>query len=226
MARLFVVGTPIGNLGDITLRALDVLRGVDVIVCEDTRVTKRLLDKYDIKKPLKSYHAQSGQMKVKQIIDLLESEKDIALVSDAGTPTISDPGVLLVQKIKKELPEVEIITIPGASALTSALSISGLSASDFLFLGFLPHKKGRETLFNEIKGSKRTVVFYESTHRIIKTLEKLSKILAPSRKIVVARELTKIYEECISGTPTEIISYFHDYTAKQKGEFVVLVEGA
>lgn len=226
MPTLYIIATPIGNLEDITLRAVRVLREVDVVLCEDTRVTKKLLDKYEIKTPTMSYHSHSTLSKVEKVFELLEGGKNLALVSDAGTPTISDPGVLLVSQIKEKFSnDVKIVPIPGPSAVVSALSVSGLPSSDFLFLGFLPHKKGRETLFKEIANSKRTVAFYESPHRIIKTLRSLATILGDTRKVVVARELTKIYEEIVSGTPVEIISYFQKNEDKTKGEFVVIVEG-
>lgn len=224
MSKLYVVATPIGNLGDITIRAIDILKSVDLILCEDTRVTKKLLDHLEINTPTMSYHAQSKLSKIEKIIELLKEGKDLALVSDAGTPTISDPGVLLIKKVKEELPEVEIITIPGASAVTAALSISGLPASEFLFLGFLPHKKGRETLFKEISENKRTTVFYESPHRIMKTINSLNEY-CPERKIVLARELTKMYEETIEGTASKIKEILENNEEKIRGEFVVIVEG-
>jgi|SRR3989344_5259644 len=223
MSTLYIVGTPIGNLGDITLRALEVLKEVDVILCEDTRVTKKLLNHYGIKKETISYHAHSGPSKVKRAIELLKSGKNLAVVSCAGTPGISDPGGVLVKSIREEVPEAKIVTVPGPSALIAILSISGLPSSDFLFLGFLPHKRGRETLFKEMAESKRTIVFYESPHRIIKTLKSLTKNLTIYRKVGVGRELTKIYEEFVSGTPTEILGYFEENKEKQKGEFVVVV---
>ncbi len=230
MSTLYIVATPIGNLEDITLRALYVLREVDIILCEDTRVTKKLLDKYEINTPTMSYHAHSKLSKVEKIFELLEGEKNIALVSDAGTPTISDPGVLLVSQIKEKLVksgslQVDIVPIPGPSAVVAALSASGLPSSDFLFLGFLPHKKGRETLFKEITESKRTVVFYESPHRILKALDSLMEHLGSKRKVVVARELTKIHEQIISGNPKELLTYFESNPGKVRGEFVVVVEG-
>jgi len=234
MTTLYIVSTPIGNLEDITLRALRVLSEVDMVLCEDTRVTKKLLDKYDIKVPTMSYHSHSKLSKVDKIFSMLEEGKNIALVSDAGTPTISDPGVLLVSQVKEKFSNppaggVKIIPIPGPSAVVAALSASGLPASDFLFLGFLPHKKGRETLFKEIAESKRTVVFYESPHRILKTLSSLQDHLDVSRpsdrKVTIARELTKIYEEIVSGTPQELVSYFDKNPDKIKGEFVVMVDG-
>jgi len=225
MSTLYIIATPIGNLEDITLRALRVLKEVDTILCEDTRMTAKLLQKYDIKTPTLSYHSHSGLAKVEKIFELLEEGKNLALVSDAGTPTISDPGVLLVSQVKEKFgQEVSIVPIPGPSAVISALSASGLPSSDFLFLGFLPHKKGRETLFKEIALSKRTTVFYESPHRILKTLESLKKHLDEKRRIVVARELTKIYEEMVTGTTEEMLRYFEKNKDKVKGEFVVMVD--
>ena len=222
MQKFYVVATPIGNLEDITYRAVRVLSEVDLILCEDTRVTINLLNKYDINKPTMSYHSQSKLAKLDKILELIGEGKTLALVSDAGTPTISDPGSVLVSKIREAFPDIEIIALPGASALVSALSVSGLPASEFTFLGFLPHKKGRETLFKEISEMKRTVVFYESPHRIMKTLDSLKKYVG-ERKIVIARELSKIYEQIISGTPSEVEKYFLDNQDKVRGEFVVLV---
>ena len=227
MATLYVIGTPIGNLEDITLRALRVLGEVDVILCEDTRTTKVLLDKHGISTPTLSYHTHSGIAKVEKIIELLQEGKNLALVTDAGTPGISDPGSLLVSKVREALPDAKIESIPGPSALTAALSIAGVPASDFLFLGFLPHKKGRETLFKEIAEAKRTVVFYESPHRILKTLESLDLHLGAKlpngKKVMIARELTKIYEEVVSGTPDELLEFFKSNPDKVRGEFVVIV---
>ncbi len=222
MQKFYVVGTPIGNLEDITYRAVRILGEVDMILCEDTRVTINLLNKYGIKKPTMSYHSQSKLAKLDKIIEMISEGKTLALVSDAGTPTISDPGSVLVSKIRETFSDVEVVAIPGASALVSALSISGLPASEFLFLGFLPHKKGRETLFKEIATTERTIVFYESPHRIIKSLESLKKYVG-ERKIVIARELSKIYEQIVSGNADEILSYFAKNTDKVRGEFVVLV---
>lgn len=222
---LYIVATPIGNLEDITLRALRILKEVDMILCEDTRMTKRLCEKYDIRTPLMSYHAHSGLTKVDTIFERLKEGKILALVSDAGTPTISDPGVLLIQQIKKEFgDQVTIVPIPGPSALVAALSASGLSAPTFTFLGFLPHKKGRETLFKDIAGSKRAVVFYESPHRIEKTLTSLEKVLSPSRQVVIARELTKIHEEFIVGSVQDVLTRLLR-SDTVRGEFVVMIEG-
>jgi 16S rRNA (cytidine1402-2'-O)-methyltransferase len=222
MPKFYIVATPIGNMGDITLRAIETLKAVDLILCEDTRETKKLLDKYDIHKPTMSYHAQSKLAKTDKIFELLKEGKDLALVSDAGTPGISDPGAMLVSKIKEELSDVTIVPIPGATALITALSGSGLPTHEFTFLGFLPHKKGRETLFKEIAQSKRTMVFYESPHRILKTLESLVKF-CPNKNVCVARELTKIYEEFKTGTPEEVLEYFVKNKEKQRGEFTVIV---
>jgi len=223
MSNFYIVATPIGNMQDITLRALEVLKTVDIILCEDTRTTGRLLERHGIKNHLMSYHAQSKLAKVDKIFELIEEGKNIALVSDAGTPTISDPGALLISKIKDKFADtVKVIPIPGASALITALSASGLPTHEFVFLGFLPHKKGRETLFKEIAEAKRTVIFYESTHRMLKTLETLIKF-CPDKKVCVARELTKIYEEFKTGSAEELLAFFNENKEKQKGEFVVLV---
>ena len=186
MSKFYVVATPIGNMGDITYRAIETLKSVDLILCEDTRMTKRLLDKYSINKPTMSYHAHSKLSKTDKIFELLEEGKNLALVSDAGTPGISDPGAMLISKIKLDLRDsVDVIPIPGATALITALSASGLPTHEFTFLGFLPHKKGRETLFKEIAEAKRTMVFYESPHRILKTLESLQKF-CPDKKVCIA----------------------------------------
>lgn len=225
MTKFYVVATPIGNLEDITLRAIRVLSEVDLILCEDTRVTKKLLNKYQINKLTESYHSKSKISKTEKIIELLKGGKNLALVSDAGTPTISDPGSVLVREIREKLPFVQIITIPGPSAILAALSISGVPTAEFIFLGFIPHKKGRETLFKEIKDLKRTVVFYESPHRILKTLNSLNEILKDekNRKVSVAREMTKIFEELVDGSAEEVLNYFQKNPEKVRGEFVVIV---
>lgn len=224
MAALYIVGTPIGNLEDITLRALRVLKEVDLVLCEDTRVTKRLLSKYEIDTPTMSYHAQSKLAKVDKILTLLEEGKNLALVSDAGTPCISDPGVLLVSQVREKFgDEVAIVPLPGPSALITALSGAGISVAEFTFLGFLPHKKGRETLFKEIAESKRVTAFYESPHRIKKTLESLEKFCGKERGVVAARELTKIYEEFVLGTVAEARAHFAQNPDRIRGEFVIIV---
>ncbi|MEK7213632.1 MAG: 16S rRNA (cytidine(1402)-2'-O)-methyltransferase [Patescibacteria group bacterium] len=220
MSTFYVIATPIGNLEDITLRAIRILKEVDIVLCEDTRVTKRLFERHGISTPLLSYHVKSGEAKVNLILEKISESKNIALVTDAGTPGISDPGSLLISKIRETYPELSIISIPGPSALTGALSISGVPIHEFIFLGFMPHKKGRETLFKEIAESKRTFVFYESTHRILKTLESLKNV---NRKVTIVRELTKIYEEILQGSADEILKILTGTPEKQKGEFVVIV---
>jgi 16S rRNA (cytidine1402-2'-O)-methyltransferase len=222
---LYIVSTPIGNLEDITLRALRILKEVDLILCEDTRETGKILKHYDIQNKTNSYHANSKLSKIDSIIEMLQDGKQIALVSDAGTPIISDPGILLVQEIIKVLPNVRIVPIPGASALLSAVVASGINAHEFTYMGFIPHKKGRETFFKEIADSTRTVVFYESVHRIEKTLESLSAHLDKDRKVVIGRELTKLFEEFVRGNSKEIKEYFKNNKDKIRGEFVVIVEG-
>lgn len=229
MSKFYVVGTPIGNMEDITYRAVRILGEVDLVLCEDTRVTKNLLNKYNIKTTTYSYPsdnlkpgADKANPKVEYILKMIGEGKTLALVSDAGTPTISDPGSVLVGKIKEAYPEVEIIAIPGPSAVISALSISGLPVAEFTFFGFLPHKKGRETLFKEIAAAERVSVFYESPHRILKALESLNKF-APNKKVTIARELTKVFEQIISGTPAEVTHYFTVNADKVRGEFVVIV---
>lgn len=221
---LYVVATPIGNMEDMTFRAVRTLKEVDLILCEDTRTTGKLLERYDIKNKTMSYHAHSSSGKEDAIIRMLEDGKNIALVSDAGTPCISDPGVLLVDRVRKTFEnDAKIITIPGASALLSALSVSGISAANFMFLGFLPHKKGRETIFKQIAETTYTIAFYESPHRIMKTLASLREVLPVDRQVVIARELTKQFEETVRGTPEEILEFFTQNPEKERGEFVVIV---
>ncbi len=223
--QLYLVPTPIGNLEDITLRALRVLKEVDLVLCEDTSVTQRLFKEYDITTPTTVFFANTGIRNIEKILFLLEEGKSLALVSDAGTPTISDPGVLLVKRIYEELPEVKVIVLPGASALTTALSLSGISSATFTFYGFLPHKKGRETLLTRVTESDTTSVFYESVHRIEKTLAHLVTLLDPKRMVVIARELTKLHEEVVRGTAEEVMRYFEEHKDHVRGEFVVIVEG-
>lgn len=221
---LSVVATPIGNLGDITLRALETLKQADAIACEDTRVTAKLLTRYDIQKPLLVYHSQSGRLAATRILALLGEGKHVALVTDAGTPGISDPGSMLVSEVRARLgDDVRIEAIPGASAVTAALSIAGIPTNEFTFLGFLPHKKGRQTLMKEIADTERAVVFYESPHRIQKALAELAEALPEERKIVVLRELTKLFESVVSGTAVEVGAYFDAHAKEVRGEFVVIV---
>ena len=223
MGTLYIVATPIGNLEDITLRALRILKEVDTILCEDTRTTRVLLNKYDITTKCISYHAHSKENKESRIISMLTEGKNLALVSDAGTPCISDPGVLLIKNIREQLGiEAIVVPIPGPTALIAALSASGISAAEFTFLGFLPHKKGREKIFTEIAHSSRVIAFYESPHRMLKTLASLS-LSSPDSRIMIAREITKQFEQFIEGTPSELQNYFTEHTDKMRGEFVVIV---
>ncbi|MCL5094265.1 MAG: 16S rRNA (cytidine(1402)-2'-O)-methyltransferase [Patescibacteria group bacterium] len=215
MGKLYVVGTPIGNLGDITLRALETLKNVDYIACEDTRITIKLLNHFDIKKPLISYYQHSKLSKIDYLIGLLKEGKDIALVTDAGTPGISDPGGVLIAEAVKN--NIKIIPNPGPNAAISALSISGFPTDEFLFLGFLPKKKGRQTLLNSLRNEKRTIAFYESPERIKRTLNDLLEFLG-DRGVVVCRELTKMFEEIYRGKVSQVLPKI-----KEKGEFVVVL---
>lgn len=220
MATLFVIATPIGNLEDITLRALRIFKEVDLIACEDTRVTKNLLNHYEIQKSLISYHQHSKVEKIDFLVYKLKEGKNIALVSDAGTPGISDPGGLLVKAAAEAGIKIEVV--PGPSALTAAVSLSGLALDRFSFLGFLPHKKGREKLIKEIIESKSPVIFYESVHRIQKALLQLYEF-GLDREVVVCRELTKMFETVYRGQIKEVIKQLDE--EHTKGEFVVIVEG-
>ena len=226
MSTLYVVATPIGNLEDISKRALRILAEVDLILCEDTRVTKRLLDHYQIKTPTLSYHQHSKIQKIEQVIGFLKGSKNLALVSDAGTPGISDPGGKLVKKVIESLSNsVKIVPIPGPSAISAIASISGFSTDKFLFLGFPPVKKKRKKFFEEIINAKYPVVFYESPHRIIKTLKELeleAETYKSKIKIVVCRELTKKFETICRGTTKEVIKQVEKDIIK--GEFVIIVD--
>ena len=216
--KLYVVATPIGNLGDITFRAVETLKSVDLIICEDTRVTKILLDHYQISKPLLVVNAHNESKSIEKILMKLTSGESCALVSDAGTPCISDPGVRLINKVSSE--NIEIVGIPGASAAILALSISGLPTDSFVFEGFLPQKKGRQKKLKQLAEEERTIVLYESTYRIKKLLEELNSNM-PDRLIVVARELTKKFEEIWRGTAFQLLQNFEKLITK--GEFVILI---
>ncbi len=221
---LSIVATPIGNLGDVTLRALDTLKAADMIAAEDTRVTSKLLSRYEIKKPLLSYHARSGVRAGERILGLLAEGKRIAFVTDAGTPGISDPGTELVALVRGRLGgELRIEAVPGPSALTAALSIAGLPTASFLFLGFAPNKKGRQTLFNEIAEERRAVVLYESPHRIEKTLKALAEVLSDERRVAICRELTKLHEEVVSGSAREVYEACLSKHLPARGEFVIVI---
>lgn len=223
-AKLYVVATPIGNLEDITLRALRVLKESDVILCEDTRVTKKLLIHYGIATPTLSYHTHSGDAKYEKVFSFLEDGKMVSLVSDAGTPTISDPGARLVAKIREQFGDtVSIEAIPGPSAVVAALSVAGVHADTFTFLGFPPHKKGRETFFTTLATYEHTVVFYESPHRVMKALYALRDRLEPAKSVTVVREITKVFEEVVSGTLDEVCDHFEAHTDTVKGEFVIII---
>jgi 16S rRNA (cytidine1402-2'-O)-methyltransferase len=222
MGVLYIVATPIGNLKDITLRALEVLKEADLILAEDTRVTKKLLFHYGIEKTVWRYDENIGEKSRESIKEELVSGRKIALVTDAGTPAIADPGSRLVDFLRKEAPETNIIPIPGPSALIAALSAAGFGADRFAFLGYPPHKKGRETFFRELgESSLRPAVFYESTHRIRKAFENLQKVFGGEKEIVVAKELTKIHEEIFRGQIKKALEYFQG--EKEKGEFVIII---
>jgi len=218
---LSIVATPIGNLEDITLRALRVLKEADYVLCEDTRVTGKLLTHYEIDAKLVRYDAHASERTHQRVLGDLAEGKHLALVSDAGTPGVSDPGTLLVSMAYEN--NVCVEGIPGPSAVTTAFSISGLSGNHFSFLGFVPHKKGRKTFFETVAESTLPVIFYESTHRIMKALESLKEVLDVSREVIIARELTKMHEEVVRGSATEILEYFTEHSDHQKGEFVVIV---
>ncbi len=222
MGTIYIVATPIGNLKDITLRAIEALKEADLIICEDTRQTVKLLNHYKISKPLISYFQHSKISKTAYILSQLKQGKKLALVTDAGTPGISDPGNKLIEVIIKELPSVNITPLPGASALASALSISGFPADKFIFMGFPPAKKGREKFFKKIAEAEYTVVFYESIHRILKTLNQLESVL-PDAEMVVCRELTKKFETIYRGGIDEIIAQLNSDKNNLKGEFVVVI---
>ncbi len=221
MSKLILVPTPIGNLEDITFRALKVLKEADLILCEDTRTSQVLLKHYDIQKPLRSYHKFNEHRSVGSLLDLLRNGQTIALISDAGTPSISDPGFLIVRECLKE--NIPIECLPGATALIPALAVSGLPSERFCFEGFLPQKKGRHTRLQELSMEERTMILYESPFRIAKTLEELAAVLGPDRQVSVSRELTKKFEETIRGTLQEVSTHFKSFTPK--GEFVIVVAG-
>lgn len=221
MGKLSVVATPIGNMEDMTYRAVRVLSEAEYVLCEDTRVTGKLLKNYAINCVLKRYDAHASERIHTDVLADLAAGKHIALVSDAGTPGVSDPGVLLVQKARAA--GVVIEAIPGASAVTAAFSIAGIPGNQFTFLGFVPQKKGRQTFFEELAAYDHPVTFFESTHRIMKTLQSVKEYYEGMRQVTVARELTKLYEEVVTGSPEEVLQYFTEHTDHQKGEFVVIV---
>lgn len=220
--QLYLVPTPIGNLKDITLRALEVLKSVDVILAEDTRTTGKLLKFYEIQRPLQSYHIFNEHKTVERLIERLKKGEVMALVSDAGTPAVSDPGFLLVRAAKDA--GIEVNCLPGATAFVPALVNSGLPNDRFTFEGFLPHKKGRKTRIEALIEEPRTMIFYESPHRLMKTLEQFAEAFGKERMASVSRELTKLYEENVRGTLDELIEYYKENPIK--GEIVIVVQGA
>ena len=219
--QLYLVPTPIGNLEDITLRALRVLKEVDVILAEDTRTSGVLLRHYDISKPIQSYHIFNEHRTVEQLIKNLGEGQVMALISDAGTPSISDPGFLLVRECLKAGVKVECL--PGATAFVPALVKSGLPSDQFVFEGFLPHKKGRQTRLEKIGQQERTTVLYESPHRLVKCLDQLIEHCGEARQASVSRELTKIHEETVNGTLKDLKDYFKK--GNVKGEIVIVIHG-
>lgn len=221
MAKLYIVPTPIGNLEDITLRSINVLIDSDLVLCEDTRRSKILMSHYKINTQLKSFHKFNEHKEVDSIVDQIKEGKKISLISDAGTPGISDPGFLIVRTCIES--EIEIECLPGATAFVPALINSGIPSDKFVFEGFLPVKKGRKTRLEMLSNEKRTMIFYESPHKILKTLNDFKVNFGSERKISISRELTKVYEENIRGTVEEVISFFGD--KKIKGEIVIVVEG-
>lgn len=221
MATLYIVPTPIGNLQDITLRALSVLKEADAILAEDTRQTAKLLHHFSIEKPMLSYHQHNEHKTLKNIIDRLTSGSTLALVSDAGTPGISDPAFLLVRECIRE--GIEVSCLPGPTAFVPALINSGLPAERFCFEGFLPHKKGRNTRLQALTEETRTIILYESPYRLLKTLEQLIQFLGPERQASISRELSKIHEENVRGSLETLFTYFSQ--KEIKGEFVIIIQG-
>lgn len=228
MATLYIVATPIGNLEDISLRALRILKESKAVLCEDTRITRKLLAHYGLNTSTISYHQHSGRLKVDKIISLLKEGHDLALVTDAGTPGISDPGGRLIELVRQELGlAVTVQSVPGPSALTAAVSLAGDGFDRFLFLGFLPHKKGRQTILKEIATSHYPVVLYESKHRIVKLLDELISLVAGGSRpleIIVAREISKLHESLYLGNPQKVREELQLDPVSLKGEFVVLIK--
>ncbi len=221
MGTLYVVPTPVGNLEDVTARALRVLREADLVLAEDTRTSGNLLRHFDIQRPMLSFHKFNEHQVVNSIVRRLQGGEQMALVSDAGTPGISDPGFLLVREAIRG--GVEVITLPGATAFVPALVSSGLPCDKFCFEGFLPQKKGRQTRLEELKNEPRTLVFYESPHRVVKALEQMAEVFGEERPVSVSREISKIHEETVRGTIQEVLTHFRD--EEPRGEFVIIVGG-
>lgn len=218
---LYIIPTPIGNLGDITIRAIEILKSVDLILAEDTRSSGILLKHYNIQRPLQSFHIFNEHKILAGLLERLKSGEVMALISDAGTPGISDPGFLIARECTQA--GIRIECLPGATALIPALIKSGFPTDKFVFEGFLPHKKGKQTLLKRLNDEPRTIVLYESPHRLVKTLQQMLEIFGPERKISVSRELTKVYEETFTGPVAEVLAHFAD--DKVKGEIVIVVDG-
>ncbi len=218
---LYIVPTPIGNLEDITLRAIRVLKEVDLIIAEDTRQSLKLLNHFEIKKTIQSYHMHNEHKVLQRYVDEILGGKNIALVSDAGTPAISDPGFLLVRECLKN--NIKVDCLPGATAFVPALVKSGLPADSFCFEGFLPEKKGRQTMLKKLCEEERTIILYESPHRLLKTLKQFIEYFGAERLISVSRELTKTFEETVNGTIQEVLTHFENNIVK--GEFVIVIDG-
>lgn len=222
MSTLSIIATPIGNLKDLTLRAIEVLKEVDLVLAEDTRVAKKILNHLDIQKPVWRADEYAPDSFYKKVSEFLREGKNIAFVSDAGTPGIADPGSKLVNYIREHVPDTRIVPIPGPSAITTLLSVAGIHANEFTFVGYPPHKKGRETFFRKLAEIKiRPIVLYESPHRLQKTLESIGKTFGEDQNVIVGKELTKIHEEVWHGTPREAEEYFKG--EKGKGEFTILI---
>lgn len=217
---LYVVATPIGNLSDMTFRAVDTLLHVDLIACEDTRVTSRLLRHYDIATQTTSHHHHTKDDKTQQIIDEIIAGKNVVVVTDAGTPGVSDPGNKLVARALEN--GVTVVPIPGGTALTTLVSVAGIDMQQFVFLAYPPHKKGRQTFFTRVVNSDVPVVYYDSVHRVVKNLELLNEISDGKHNVIVGRELTKMHEQIIRGTVNEAILYFNENPDKVRGEFVII----
>lgn len=221
MGTLYLVPTPVGNLEDITFRALTVLKEADLVLAEDTRTSGILLKHFEIKKPMLSYHKFNEHQTVDRVVERLKGGETVAVVSDAGTPGISDPGFLVAREAIRA--GIEVITLPGATAFVPALVSSGLPCDKFCFEGFLPQKKGRQTRLNALQDETRTIIFYESPHRIVKTLEQFSEVFGAERPVSVCREISKIHEESVRGTVEEVLAHFK--ANEPRGEIVIVLGG-
>lgn len=220
--KLYIVATPIGNIKDISFRAIEVLENVDFIICEDTRVTNILLKNYNIKKPLLVYNDHSDQVMRNKILSLLDEGKNLALVSDAGTPLISDPGYKLIQVLHKN--NITVNAIPGPCSVIAALSIAGVATDRFMFMGFLPSKiNAKSAVFAEVQAIKTTLVFFEASNRLLETLGVIEDYFA-NRKVAIVREITKIYEEVVKGSAAQVAQYFNDHPDKLRGEIVLIID--